>query len=1395
MFLSSPFLTLQPLSSRRASKFEYRPRTLLQSLYGYDVGGERESSQVVQKLNISKSKKDMLHVNQLWSLTIGSKILITMSEQSTAQLRGDSIAIDSRNSTNKEPLVVRLTDCDNREYRMVVERDCSYVDFLIYAVARVAGQEADALQWELLDDQGEILTPSRWIEILGSRDSKMRSFAVKEKTLIHPGSEGSECKAETIAGTIRHSEARSHRSTRSSVYRGRGSANEHVHGHRRSRSEYELGSHRSASQHHSSYGAHLGSRRLVSAPTYARSSRAYSPGSQAAASHERSWHRDHSRPSASDRVGLLVPYTGRPRYPQRRSRREEKLDRRARSSNPKSSDADDNSDSSRSTSQSSGTPIVLAVDGNETGEPEFENNKSHLSDITEERSSSAPTPKIGTSSKFDDGSSSSEEGEKNEGSKAEESREHDPRNMQLIVHPKSHEMDPRASNTTGQPRSLEFNRVTIDINEPWKEMVANSLQPRNEPFVQETPTRNSKPRPTLVEHFDSVVPAASSPMSHIEKALYEAGAALDDLYEEATHARRREDFARAAEIQVNMLPGQELAVQRLLKTAVNQVDVEEIDRDYTMAVECLETVQKRHAGHEYRYYHDAPMTTASIEQELDTQQRVVRRLRLIRQALDLEELTSHESRLGTVERELERSQPPKKDADGGENFHLEAGLDLSSRPEIEDAIRSHSVGEENTDGPSRHPRQSSKSDKDGRPLGRTSVMHWAHGRGHFKFPNSKSLVGQGILLEDLVPFPPPPDVRGEIPVEVERESSVPARRRMSQRRSLSSPTESLDTSRSSHRSHKRRGKLSRMRIRGRSPSHHHRFPPSSGDFGSRPGGYYSYRPPRGSNSRCDDYDDYDYDDDSRPYDRTVRYARARSRNSYGGYGNPFSPLSPSPTISSSPLLTLSSSGSVNDLSDSETLAPGVILNELPRPRKHVPEVYDVENKSHKSARERSTARSAHSTDLRGDSISSRRRRATKNHVIPPIVRRYLKLSLMIPQVHEHDDILKCKSFHTEKDSDWPTQTELTRLASRDSAQKFRRFVLRRWAPSPEVDVCRIEVARGQEAVEDEEADGPFVAGRRTFYRKEPKPQPGEMVDWVDEYVIDQKQLPWHEPGIYVVRVVWPTLPDQESHKAAQVLERNFDPFLRWRVKSSDQERTPEDIDKSVLKILGSMDESLQGGNFYQLYSRTFMCTLKDLLERHEFLSLPLKDSRPAMGDAGAGGDNSGHPEPNKHQTEKSSGSAVNAPNEGPLPSDTGEIDPQQTGSTSAKLTGEELSKSPLSESKGARLTPSDSSRPGRRSSSSQYKGDGTQSQSIGTVSYDETVLKRLFDVSKDLLSAFMPAEGGPVINSVCQRFWGTVDEIMRVRASGFSSRLMPELTTVAARHLADNKPTARSPTQ
>jgi hypothetical protein len=133
----------------------------------------------VQKLGAAKSKKEMLHVSQIWCFLIGSKILITVSDKSASEIQGKSIVTAARTSGDREPLLIRLTDERDRQYPVVIERDYNYADFLRYAVSLVAGQEADASDYELFDWKAQVLTPKRWIQILGSSDSQVRAFFIR----------------------------------------------------------------------------------------------------------------------------------------------------------------------------------------------------------------------------------------------------------------------------------------------------------------------------------------------------------------------------------------------------------------------------------------------------------------------------------------------------------------------------------------------------------------------------------------------------------------------------------------------------------------------------------------------------------------------------------------------------------------------------------------------------------------------------------------------------------------------------------------------------------------------------------------------------------------------------------------------------------------------------------------------------------------------------------------------------------------------------------------------------------------------------------------------------------------------------------------------------------------
>lgn len=417
--------------------------------------------------------------------------------------------------------------------------------------------------------------------------------------------------------------------------------------------------------------------------------------------------------------------------------------------------------------------------------------------------------------------------------------------------------------------------------------------------------------------------------------------------------------------------------------------------------------------------------------------------------------------------------------------------------------------------------------------------------------------------------------------------------------------------------------------------------------------------------------------------------------------------------------------------------------------------------------------------------------------------------------------VRITSTNTAKDSGLPTTTRVTRYPSADDAREFRRTVLRRYAPTPELQFSRIKIADGpDEVVEDEEADGPFAEGCRKFYRKDPSPAPGQKVDWVDEYVIDQRNLPFSENVVFIVPVEWPPLPDGTSgNKSPSVAQCTIDPFLRWRVKSSDQNRTPEEVDKSVLKVLGNMDESLQSGVFYQLYMRTFMCTLSDLFERHEFLTHLPEDHEPVLDETKAGVDGLGKTHNNttapeeegpwafglsskyKKSKKKNSpialfkewGAAAGSADESkraeepianePLVDESqanlGHVadkhgpDSEESGvSHEEKLGLKSGSESGTSSKDGsARHSVSEKPQPDggptpklnqRTSNDPQGKKSNQQTQSMGTLSHDQTVMKSLLEVSKDLLGAYMPTEGSPLLNSVCLRFWGNVDEIFRV---------------------------------
>ena len=54
------------------------------------------------------------------------------------------------------------------------------------------------------------------------------------------------------------------------------------------------------------------------------------------------------------------------------------------------------------------------------------------------------------------------------------------------------------------------------------------------------------------------------------------------------------------------------------------------------------------------------------------------------------------------------------------------------------------------------------------------------------------------------------------------------------------------------------------------------------------------------------------------------------------------------------------------------------------------------------------------------------------------------------------------------------------------------------------------------------------------------------------------------------------------------------------------------------------------------------------------------------------------------------------------------------------------------------------------------------SQAVQTMTHDKILMKQLLEVSRGILSAFLPDSGSPLTHHVSVRFWGAVDAVFRV---------------------------------
>ncbi|KAL0780409.1 hypothetical protein CaCOL14_001744 [Colletotrichum acutatum] len=234
---------------------------------------------------------------------------------------------------------------------------------------------------------------------------------------------------------------------------------------------------------------------------------------------------------------------------------------------------------------------------------------------------------------------------------------------------------------------------------------------------------------------------------------------------------------------------------------------------------------------------------------------------------------------------------------------------------------------------------------------------------------------------------------------------------------------------------------------------------------------------------------------------------------------------------------------------------------------------------------------------------------------------------------------------------------------------------------------------------------------------------------------------------------------------------SFVPFLAWRLTWDDDKRTQLEIEKTLTQLLGNLNATIESDKVGKWYKASFECTKGELAQRLASM-LQLSPPKPTG-------------EVTEGMAQTNSRLDVNPGSKSVADADLHEPDLKtsieregSTGSLVAQAStlfgsteNEENEFDPKVEpNTHFRQTVHNSSCEDLRSVNDPWKLRNSKD-------HESFLLSRIFSVSRSMLSAFLPDEGRLVHHPVCKRFWGSVDAILRVRASSKMQTCVSELTS------------------
>ncbi|KAI5921592.1 hypothetical protein F4810DRAFT_712415 [Camillea tinctor] len=174
-FIAAPYLSLvSGATPGHKSKEEHVTRTLLQSLYDYDLQDIRASRSHSWRQMFSSDKT--IYTPQLWCLLVDDNVVITLGDISVPHITGRLIGINHYEPGARKTISIVQPHHDH--YCFQVHQGLTFAEFLQLVTKYIQEDNDTDTEFDLEDEDGHILTASRWLTLLSSTRFSKATFIV-----------------------------------------------------------------------------------------------------------------------------------------------------------------------------------------------------------------------------------------------------------------------------------------------------------------------------------------------------------------------------------------------------------------------------------------------------------------------------------------------------------------------------------------------------------------------------------------------------------------------------------------------------------------------------------------------------------------------------------------------------------------------------------------------------------------------------------------------------------------------------------------------------------------------------------------------------------------------------------------------------------------------------------------------------------------------------------------------------------------------------------------------------------------------------------------------------------------------------------------------------------------